>query len=61
MSNILKGLNESLSTLSPEQVEQFKKQLEIAKQGFDPNYQYSDDYSFWKKQKCFNYKGCLLM
>ena len=50
MSNILKGLNESLSTLSPEQVEQFKKQLEIAKQGFDPNYQYSDDYSFWKKQ-----------
>ena len=38
-------------TYSPEQIEQLKQQLEKAKQGFDPNYEYSDDHSYWTTQK----------
>ena len=38
-------------TYSPEQIESLKQQLEKAKQGFDTNYEYSDDHSYWTAQK----------
>ena len=42
--------NQPKPTLSPEEIEQLKAQLDQAKQGFDPSYEYSDDYTFWAQQ-----------
>ena len=38
-------------TLSPEQVQQLKQQLEQEQKDFDPYYEYSDDHGYWTKQK----------
>ena len=42
--------NQPKPTLSPEEVEQLKAQLAKAKEGFDKDYEYSDDYTFWSQQ-----------
>jgi hypothetical protein len=33
-----------------DKIEQWKQELEKAKQGFDPKYDYSDDHSYWREQ-----------
>ena len=42
--------NAPKKTYSPEEIAQIKQSLEKAKQGFDPNYEYSDDHSYWSAQ-----------
>jgi len=56
MSKILEALTSDTNKLegpanSPNKVSVLKQELEQAKKGFDPNYEYSDDHSYWKEQK----------
>jgi hypothetical protein len=56
MSKILEALTSDTNKLespanSPNKVSKLKQELEQAKKGFDPNYEYSDDHSYWREQK----------
>lgn len=55
MSKILEALTTNNNQLenpsNPDKVSLLKQELEQAQKGFDSNYEYSDDHSYWKEQK----------
>lgn len=48
MSIIFKALTETIE--SNQDINSLKKELEKAQKGFDPNFEYSDDHSYWSEQ-----------